>query len=163
VPDDRDAARPTGLDRPVQLVDRRLFETKRLVLVYHDLAPLRLPRPPYRGSRSGAMVSSASTTGGATPTSIVRATTPEVPEPAAGTWSNCLVVGGEKDDALADVVGHGEPADRVPRHSLLPHRIDIIGAEIVRAADKGLLAHVGLNQTRVDRADQCRFDYTLPP
>ena len=24
--------------------------------------------------------------------SIVRATTPEVPEPAAGTWSNCLVV-----------------------------------------------------------------------
>ena len=27
-------------------------------------------------------------------TSIVRATTPEVPEPAAGTWSNCLVVDG---------------------------------------------------------------------
>ena len=26
--------------------------------------------------------------------SIVRATTPEVPEPAAGTWSNCLVAGG---------------------------------------------------------------------
>jgi enamine deaminase RidA (YjgF/YER057c/UK114 family) len=26
--------------------------------------------------------------------SIVRATTPEVPEPPAGTWSNCLVVGG---------------------------------------------------------------------
>ena len=26
--------------------------------------------------------------------SIVRATTPEVPEPAAGTWSNCLVVDG---------------------------------------------------------------------
>jgi enamine deaminase RidA (YjgF/YER057c/UK114 family) len=27
-------------------------------------------------------------------TSIVRATTPEVPEPQPGTWSNCLVVGG---------------------------------------------------------------------
>src|SRR5436305_3756583 len=26
--------------------------------------------------------------------SIVRATTPAVPEPAPGTWSNCLVVGG---------------------------------------------------------------------
>ena len=26
--------------------------------------------------------------------SIVRATTPEVAEPAAGTWSNCLVAGG---------------------------------------------------------------------
>ena len=26
--------------------------------------------------------------------SIVRATSPEVPEPAPGTWSNCLVVGG---------------------------------------------------------------------
>ena len=25
---------------------------------------------------------------------IVRATTPEVPEPAPGTWSNCLVAGG---------------------------------------------------------------------
>jgi 2-iminobutanoate/2-iminopropanoate deaminase len=25
---------------------------------------------------------------------IVRATTPEVPEPPAGTWSNCLVTGG---------------------------------------------------------------------
>ena len=27
-------------------------------------------------------------------TSIVRATTPDVPEPQPGTWSNCLVVGG---------------------------------------------------------------------
>src|SRR2546425_13247536 len=26
--------------------------------------------------------------------SIARATSPEVPEPAPGTWSNCLVVGG---------------------------------------------------------------------
>jgi len=26
--------------------------------------------------------------------SVVRATTPEVPEPPAGTWSNCLVVNG---------------------------------------------------------------------
>ncbi len=26
--------------------------------------------------------------------SIIRATSPEVPEPPAGTWSNCLVVGG---------------------------------------------------------------------
>jgi enamine deaminase RidA (YjgF/YER057c/UK114 family) len=26
--------------------------------------------------------------------SIVRATTPDVPEPAPGTWSNCLVAGG---------------------------------------------------------------------
>jgi enamine deaminase RidA (YjgF/YER057c/UK114 family) len=26
--------------------------------------------------------------------SIVRATSPEVPEPPTGTWSNCLVVGG---------------------------------------------------------------------
>jgi 2-iminobutanoate/2-iminopropanoate deaminase len=26
--------------------------------------------------------------------SIVRATTPEVPEPAAGTWSNCLITDG---------------------------------------------------------------------
>src|SRR6266850_4621063 len=33
--------------------------------------------------------------GGVEPmSSIVRATTPEVPEPAAGTWSNCLIADG---------------------------------------------------------------------
>jgi hypothetical protein len=60
---------------------------------------------------------------------------------------------GEKDDALGDVLRHTEPADRVPRHGLLTHRIDIVAAEIARPADKGLLAHVGLDQTRVDRVD----------
>ena len=49
------------------------------------------------------------------------------------------IVGGEKDDALGDVVGDAEPANRVPRHDLLTHRINVVGAEIARAADKGLL------------------------
>src|SRR5215469_7043828 len=34
-------------------------------------------------------------------------------EPGAGHKAG--VVGGEKDDALGDVVGHAEPADRVPQ------------------------------------------------
>ena len=36
--------------------------------------------------------------------SIVRATTPEVPEPAAGTWSNCLVADGVAYVAAPDGV-----------------------------------------------------------
>src|SRR5262249_36874922 len=35
-----------------------------------------------------------STAGGTPMSAIVRATTSEVPEPAAGTWSNCLVTDG---------------------------------------------------------------------
>lgn len=37
--------------------------------------------------------------------SIVRATSPEVPEPQPGTWSNCLVVGGIA--YLAGMTAHG--------------------------------------------------------
>src|ERR1044071_7355713 len=37
--------------------------------------------------------------------SIVRAISPSVPEPAAGTWSNCLVVGGIA--YLAGMTAHG--------------------------------------------------------
>ena len=38
--------------------------------------------------------------------SIVRATSPEVPEPQPGTWSNCLVVGGVA--YLAGMTARGE-------------------------------------------------------
>src|SRR5208283_4306427 len=48
-------------------------------------------------------------------------------EPSAG--HKARIVGGEKDDALGDVVGNAEPADRVPRHCLLTHRIDIVATE----------------------------------
>jgi hypothetical protein len=49
------------------------------------------------------------------------------------------IVGGEKDDALGDVVGHAEPADRVGRQGEPTRRVDIVGAEIAGAADKGLM------------------------
>ena len=48
----------------------------------------------------------------------------------------------------------------MPRQGLLTHRIDIVAAEIARAADKGLLAHIGLDQAGVDRVDQCQVDFT---
>jgi hypothetical protein len=35
-----------------------------------------------------------------------------------------------------------------------------IGAEIAGPADKSLLAHINLDQTRVDRVDQCQVDGT---
>jgi 2-iminobutanoate/2-iminopropanoate deaminase len=38
--------------------------------------------------------------------SIIRATSPEVPEPQPGTWSNCLVVGGVA--YLAGMTARGE-------------------------------------------------------
>jgi hypothetical protein len=70
-------------------------------------------------------------------------------EPRAGHEAG--IVGGEKDDALGNVLRHAEPADRVPRHGLRAHRIHVIGAEVARPADKGLLAHVGLDQTPRER------------
>ena len=39
-------------------------------------------------------------------------------------------------------------------------RVDIVGAEIARPVDKALCARVGVDQTRVDRVDQCQV-YTL--
>src|SRR6266446_8996007 len=57
-------------------------------------------------------------------------------EPGAGHEGG--VVGSEKDDALGDVVGYAEPADRVVRQGELTRRLDIVGAEIAGAADKGL-------------------------
>jgi 2-iminobutanoate/2-iminopropanoate deaminase len=41
--------------------------------------------------------------------SIVRATSPEVPEPPAGTWSNCLVVNGVA--YLAGMTARGTESD----------------------------------------------------
>jgi 2-iminobutanoate/2-iminopropanoate deaminase len=41
--------------------------------------------------------------------SIVRATSPEVPEPPPGTWSNCLVVNGVA--YLAGMTAHGTEGD----------------------------------------------------
>ena len=43
--------------------------------------------------------------------SIVRAISPSVPEPAAGTWSNCLVVGGIAYLAGMTARGTADPAD----------------------------------------------------
>jgi 2-iminobutanoate/2-iminopropanoate deaminase len=43
--------------------------------------------------------------------SIARATTPAVPEPPAGTWSNCLVAGGIAYIAGMTARGSGETGD----------------------------------------------------
>ena len=42
---------------------------------------------------------------------IIRATSPEVPEPQAGTWSNCLVAGGIAYVAGMTAGGGGETGD----------------------------------------------------
>ena len=42
---------------------------------------------------------------------IIRATSPEVPEPQAGTWSNCLVAGGIAYIAGMTAGGGGETGD----------------------------------------------------
>jgi hypothetical protein len=58
------------------------------------------------------------------------------------------IVGGDKDDALGDVVGHAEAADRMPQYRHLTCCFNIVSADIARPADKGLLAHIDLDQTR---------------
>lgn len=72
--------------------------------------------------------------------SIVRAVSPEVPEPAPGTWSNCLVVGGiayiagmvGRDEAHA---GGGEYAQAKAIFAKLGHLVEAAGggrADIVK-------------------------------
>src|SRR5215470_14500479 len=70
-------------------------------------------------------------------------------EPCAGHKAG--VIRGEKNNALGDVVGHAEPANWVGRQCDLSRGIDIVGSDISSTTDKSLFAHVGLNDTRMDR------------
>jgi hypothetical protein len=45
-----------------------------------------------------------------------------------GAGHKAGIVGGEKDVALGDVVGHAEPANRVARHRPFRDGLDIVGA-----------------------------------
>ena len=77
-------------------------------------------------------------------------------QPGAGHEGR--IVGGEKDDALGDVVGHAEPADRQPSQRLAARLLDVVGAEIARPHDQHLITHFGLSRARVDRVDQYQVD-----
>ena len=50
--------------------------------------------------------------------SIVRAISPEVPEPLPGTWSNCLVVGGVA--YLAGMTARGDGDEYAQAKAILP-------------------------------------------
>src|SRR5580658_8933419 len=68
--------------------------------------------------------------------SIVRATSPEVPEPQPGTWSNCLVVGGVA--YLAGMTARGDGDEYVQAKAILTkirHLVEAAGggmADIVK-------------------------------
>src|SRR5580658_8405418 len=68
--------------------------------------------------------------------SIVRATSPEVPEPQPGTWSNCLVVGGVA--YLAGMTARGEGDEYTQAKAILTkirHLVEAAGggmADIVK-------------------------------
>ena len=49
-----------------------------------------------------------------------------------GAGHKAGIIRGEKDDALGDVIGRAEPADRVDRQGELTHRLDIVAAEVAR-------------------------------
>jgi 2-iminobutanoate/2-iminopropanoate deaminase len=67
--------------------------------------------------------------------SIVRATSPEVPEPQPGTWSNCLVVGGIAYFAGATARGDDEYVQAKAIFTKLRHLVEAAGgsmADIVK-------------------------------
>jgi len=42
----------------------------------------------------------------------------------------------------------------------LPRRIDVVGADIAGTTDKSLFAHIGLNDTRMDRVHPYSIAFT---
>jgi 2-iminobutanoate/2-iminopropanoate deaminase len=67
--------------------------------------------------------------------SIVRATSPEVPEPQPGTWSNCLVVNGVAYLAGMTARGDGEYAQAKAIFAKIRHLVAAAGgsmADIVK-------------------------------
>src|SRR5262245_17961614 len=63
------------------------------------------------------------------------------------------IVGGQEHDALGDVVGDAEPTDRMECERGLARLFGVVGADLAGTHDKGLLAHVGLDQAGMDRID----------
>ncbi|HTZ34469.1 MAG TPA: Rid family hydrolase [Stellaceae bacterium] len=59
--------------------------------------------------------------------SIVRATSPEVPEPQAGTWSNCLVSGGVAYLAGMTAAGPDEYAQAHAIFTKIRHLVEAAG------------------------------------
>ncbi len=60
-------------------------------------------------------------------TSIVRATSPQVPEPQSGTWSNCLVVGGVAYLAGMTGAGDDEYAQATAIFTKIRHLVEAAG------------------------------------
>ena len=54
---------------------------------------------------------------------------------------------------LAMSVEHAEPADRVRRECHVARCLGVVAAVVAGARGKGLLAHVGLDHTGMDRID----------
>src|SRR5262245_1536435 len=59
----------------------------------------------------------------------------------------------QEHDALGDVVGDTEPADRMHGERGLTRPFGVVGALLAGAHDEGLLAHVGLDEAWMDRVD----------
>src|SRR5512137_2818953 len=63
------------------------------------------------------------------------------------------IVRRQEHDALGDVVGDTQPADRMQAERRLACLLDVVGALLTGPHDEGLLAHVGLDQAGMDRVD----------
>src|SRR4029434_8223578 len=71
----------------------------------------------------------------------------------AGACHEARIVRGQEHDALGDVVGDTEPADRMQGGRGLACLFGVVGALLAGAHDEGLLAHVGLDESGMDRVD----------
>ena len=99
--------------------------------------------------------------------SIARATSPEVPEPPAGTWSNCLVVNGVA--YLAGMTARGSDGDEYAQaktiFTKIRHLVEAAGgtmADIVKT-NIYVLAEVEPGEIQKFRAVRDRYVNTAQP
>jgi enamine deaminase RidA (YjgF/YER057c/UK114 family) len=94
--------------------------------------------------------------------SIVRATSPEVPEPQTGTWSNCLVVDGIAYFAGATSRGEDEYAQAKGIFTKIKHLAEATGGSMADIVKVTIFVTDIKNREKVWKARQEFFTGNFP-
>ena len=94
--------------------------------------------------------------------SIVRATSPEVPEPQPGTWSNCLVVDGIAYFAGATSRGEDEYVQAKGIFTKIKHLVEAAGGSMADILKVTIFVTDIKNREKVWRARQEFFTGNFP-
>ncbi|HEU0217382.1 MAG TPA: RidA family protein [Stellaceae bacterium] len=94
--------------------------------------------------------------------SIIRATSPEVPEPQPGTWSNCLVVDGVAYFAGATSPGEDEYAQAKGIFTKIKHLAEAAGGSMADIVKVTIFVTDIKNREKVWKARQEFFTGNFP-